>query len=1125
MNKQLFNNNWYFSKFPIEEEISLDVIKAALSWELVEIPHDFLIYDVNDLYENTYGVYYKDFIVSKDEIDNRISFRFDGVYMDVTVYINDREAVFHPYGYSTFEVDITELVTKGSNRIVVVVKHMAPNSRWYSGAGIYRNVWMITSGKIFVPTDGVYICANSTDGKVDINVEIEGKVSDVIVKHTVFSSLKEEVLVSTGGEFQSVSVSNPLLWSIEETNLYTLHTELILNNQVIDSLDNNFGFRKLEFKPNEGFFCNDRYYKLHGVCLHHDLGALGAAFNTDALRRQLEIMKDMGVNSIRTSHNMPAPELMDLCDEMGFFVVSEAFDMWEFSKTTYDYARYFNEYAKEDVKSWVRRDRNHPSLIMWSIGNEIYDTHASTKGVQIANMLRDNVELHDPNKNGFSTIGSNFMEWENAQKVADTLKFAGYNYAEHLYEKHHEKYPDWIIYGSETSSALRSRGIYNFPAHKALLTNDNLQCSSFDNSVARWGKSAEQSIIDDRDSTFCAGQYVWTGFDYIGEPTPYTTKNSYFGIVDTAGFNKDVYYLYKSAWTDYKATPFVHLLPYWDFNEGQIIDVFAYTNAPKVELFVNDISLGVQEIDQLHGKKIHGEWSVPYTKGFIKAVAYDDNNLIIASDEKHSFSEPVNICLKANKESIKANGTSLSFIEISLTDTDGFTVENARNRIKVEVLGEGRLVGLDNGDSTDYDQYKSNNRKMFSGKLLAIISSTLNSGDIIVTVSGIGLNTASIKIKSVVEVAIEKTIVPQIIYNDYDTTEVPVRKIELSTANSKNLTSDNRTCEVTATLLPINCTYKNISWAVVGIDGLKSIISEVKANESSALVTAYADGDFKLRAISYNGKAHPEIISEMEFCASGLGQTTINPYEFVIASHYTNSTGAFKQLEYGSLGNIDDTYSVTYDNIYFKSSSSDNLRLHIGNSLEKDVPIEIYEISEKEEKLLFTAVFPKNGRWDGHDPYDFKLDKPLAGIKTLKFVINDRITFGGFEFIETNPAFEQTLTKNALKIYGDNYTLTEDSIENIGNNVVLEFGEMNFTNAGTSKICIHGKTPNSNNTIQLKINNEQGSQIQILEFTHCVEYTTKEFIIDSITGVNEISFIFLPGSNFDFKWFKFNLNQ
>lgn len=350
-----------------------------------------------------------------------------------------------------------------------------------------------------------------------------------------------------GARFDSCyAVGNPHLWDVEDPYLYTLQAELLEDGQVIQSESLRVGFCSKEFTPQEGFLLNGRKLRLNGVCEHHDLGALGAAFSKEAMRRKFLKLRGMGVNALRTSHNMPAPEVMELADELGFLVIAEAFDMWEMPKTQYDYARFFVDWAGTDVRSWVRRDRSHVSLLMWSIGNEIYDTHASEHGQEITRRLVGYVREHDPRGNAPCTIGSNYMPWDGAQKCADITKMAGYNYAERYYERHHETYPDWVIYGSETASVVKSRGIYHFPLERSILTDEDEQCSSLGNSATSWGAANEEYCITmDRDTPWSCGQFLWTGFDYIGEPTPYQTKNSYFGQIDTAGIPKDAYSIYK----------------------------------------------------------------------------------------------------------------------------------------------------------------------------------------------------------------------------------------------------------------------------------------------------------------------------------------------------------------------------------------------------------------------------------------------------------------------------------------------------------------------------------------------------------------------------------------------------
>ena len=378
----------------------------------------------------------------------------------------------------------------------------------------------------------------------------------------------------------------------------------------------------------------------------------------------------MGVNSIRTGHTPPAPQFMDLADEMGILMDVESFDCWRSGKNPYDYGRFFDEWQEKDVAAWIRRDRNHPSLLFWGIGNEIYDTHAGPEGADTMRMLLAEVAAHDPARNGIPTLGSNYMPWENTQHCADIIKVAGYNYGERLYASHHEKHPDWVIYGSETSSIVQSRGIYHFPLSQSLLSDDDLQCSSLGNSRTSWGaESWDVCLQSEQRWPFTLGQYLWTGWDYIGEPTPYHTRSSYFGTIDTAGFPKDAYYVVQAAWLDPKTHPMVHLFPYWDFNEGQLIDLCACTNAHSVELFVNGESLGRKVLDSAKGRT--ASWQAAYHPGSVKVVAYDENGKVVATDEQDSFDDSTMVCLQADRKTISGDGRELAFITITTRDKNG----------------------------------------------------------------------------------------------------------------------------------------------------------------------------------------------------------------------------------------------------------------------------------------------------------------------------------------------------------------------------------------------------------------------------------------------------------------------
>ncbi len=1112
--KHLFNDGWQFTLRNIGTVP--ENINDSLEWYNVEIPHDWLIGDTRHLYETGEGWYRKRFALDSDDLESVLSVIFDGVYMNSSVFVNGKHVGDWKYGYSTFGFDISGYVHEGTNELLVRVCHEAPNTRWYSGAGIYRNVWLRSADKTHLTEDGVYIVQRREENGWSVTVTAETSVPC-----EVRYSIKEipEAVFTDGKAF----VSEPKLWDTENPALYTLAVEAVSDGKVTDTAEIRFGFRTLDFSPDKGFLLNGVQTKLHGVCMHHDLGALGAAMNKSALKRQLEILKSFGVNAVRTSHNMPARELIELSEEMGLLINSEGFDMWELPKNENDYARFFPEWYKKDVAAWVRRDRNSPCVIMWSIGNEIYDTHKSPRGLEVAKMLKEAVLEHDPCENAVCTIGSNFMSWENAQSVADYLKLAGYNYAETLYDGHHEKHPDWFIYGSETASTVRSRGVYHFPASAKILTHDDLQCSDYGNSVVGWGRDSESAWTMDRDREYCGGQFIWTGFDYIGEPTPYSTKNSYFGIIDTAGFPKDSYYMYKAAWTK---EPFIHILPYWDWNEGEEISVFTYSNVSDVELFFNGKSLGKQHINMDKDLVLHGSWKLKYAKGELVARAYSPDGTVAAEERISSFGDPDKIVITPENSVIKADGRDIAFLCISVCDKNGEPVANARSRVNVDVSGCGRLVGLDNGDSTDYDSYKGTNRRLFGGKLLAMVQATLESGDITVTVSSEGLETASVTLTAEkCEIPEGVSVVSEKAYPAYiqpKVSEIPLRKIEL-TANKTKLDENNKTAEVKAVLLPENASYKDIVWKCVLESGVEIGCAEASGDSGGAVVTAKGDGRFRLRAMCANGGIAPQIISELEFEITGLGETVSSPYSFISASLYTVSDKVLNVVEKGAVSGIQSRTVIGFTNVDFGSYGSDILRLHIGNAGSDPVPVEVWlgNPDENGAKKLYTAEFMPNGRWDGFDPADFTLPERIRGIQTICFVISTKCIFGGFEFVKLNKAFELLSPAENDGLYGDEYTVNGDCIENIGNNVLIEFSDMDFGD-GVTKITICGKTPNDNNTIQLRCTAQDGSQTtQLLEFAYSDTYTEREFTLEKISGTTDISFVFLPGSKFDFKSFKF----
>ncbi len=1121
--RQLFNDGWKFSK------TAIDADKPGV-FTPVDLPHDWLIYQAKDLYEDSIGWYVKSFNKPEGEY---VSLRFDGVYMDSVVFVNGNKAKEWKYGYSTFDVDITEFLADGRNEVMVKVCHQSPNSRWYSGAGIYRNVWLTTAPTLHLVEDGVYFSTQKTDdgymATISAEVTQAARREDAVVQYLMAqkdeNGTKEFKVLASCAVDETVNLLIPdvLEWSLDEPNLYELHTKLILDGRVQDETCCTVGFRNFELDPAQGLILNGKRVKLHGVCEHHDLGCLGAAFNPVAMERKFKILRDMGVNSIRASHNMPAPELMELADRYGFVIDSEAFDMWENSKTTYDYARFFKEYSRKDVASWVRRDRNHPSVFFWSIGNEIYDTHKDEHGQDVMRMLMSYVEENDPRLNGVATFGSNYMPWENTQKCADIIKVVGYNYAEKYYAQHHEEHPDWVIYGSETSSIVQSRGVYHFPMDVPCLSDEDEQCSSLGNSITSWGaRQINKCIADDRDTDFAFGMYIWTGFDYIGEPTPYHTKNSYFGQADTAGFPKDSYYQYKAEWTDVKTSPFVHLFPYWDFSVGQIIDVCAATNGSSVELLVNGKSQGIHEIDHAAGTDQLGHWVVPYEPGEITAIAYDENGKEIARQSRHSFGDSKSIVLSCDKTDLLANGEDLIFITIETLDGDGYPVENAADRVKVKVTGPAVLKGLDNGDSTDYDEYKTNVRKLFNGKLLAVIGATDKPGTIEVEVTGPGLEAAkALLVASPANMREGTSCYYNACIEAADPTVKHVRRIDV-TADNYVLNKEHPSAIVEARVLPQDAADKEIIWQVVNRAGIE--ISRVKVENlgakdgvSRAKLTALSDGDIAVRALSKDGSDGVRIISRLELKCDGIGETLINPYEFVSAALHTDAIGDIAGgNEKGIAFSREMVSTAIFDDIDFGSFGSDEVELPIFALSDDPHQVEIWEGRPEEGELLLRFDYQKPSIWNVYQPETVKLARRLKGVTTMSIRSSKAMKFHlkGFQFRKLNKAYTELAGADCTDCYGDSYKLENQRITGIGNNVTIVYDDMDFTD-GASKVTIRGTTPLNTNTIHLHFVPENGDLINnILEFPGGV--CESAFDVRDISGKGRVELVFLPGSNFDF---------
>lgn len=1216
--KRLFNGGWSFWCGEPDLDVS-EAGKHLTEFQKVDLPHDWLIADAKNLYRDGCGFYRKIFSMQPKE-NKRYSLIFEGVYMDTTIWVNEQQAGEWKYGYSTFEIDLTPFVKAGENEILVSVNFRSPNSRWYSGAGIYRDVWFRETTKTYIRENGVYIhteaCGEKEGKEPDFllyaDTEIVGDAWDE-VRHTLYAKreappeieLPFELLL--GDEMELVEeaspeetyagseradfcvsetiifhntnkntniyrVKSPRRWDVEHPHLYILKTELWKDGEIIQEEYSQIGFRSIAFDPVQGFLLNGRKVKLNGVCEHHDLGALGAAFHRAAMARKFRILKEMGVNALRGTHNMTAPAVVELADQMGILMISEAFDMWERSKTTYDYARFFKEWSERDVESWVMRDRNHPCIIMFSIGNEIYDTHVDAHGREITVRLRDLVKKYDYRRNAGITIGSNYMPWENAQLCADEVKLAGYNYGEKYYEEHHKAHPDWVIYGSETSSIVQSRGIYHFPLRASILTEDDEQCSSLGNSPTSWGaKSMERCVCEDRDMDFSMGQFLWTGFDYIGEPTPYHTKNSYFGQVDTAGFPKDAYYVWQSAWTDYRKAPMIHIFPYWDFNEGQSIDIRVCSNAPFVELFCNGKSCGRQQLTHEKGSGHHiiADYSLPYEKGVLYAVAYDEEGNVTARETKASFGNSAEIVLRASGRAAVANGRDLFFVEIGTRDENENVVENAVDRVTVQVEGAGHLVGLDNGDSTDEDSYKGNSRRLFSGKLLAIIETGTIPGAVRIRVSGKGLKSAELVCEAVEidqmltfmkgekaqriyhnfwQDLCEETYAPgptELIEDheerqrerqedeqkqsqkerlDEKQEEIPVRKITLCSPMGQKLSKEQPYLTVEAEVEPKEATDRQLMFRVVDEHGVDSNLVRLLVQGHTAQLHAMGDGSFYLRCMSRSGTDRIRVISQLEFTVEGMGQAYRNPYELISGSLYTSYQGEVSNgNERGVATARDGETVVTFGNIDFGPVGSDEITMPIFALTSEEYPIRIYEGVPGEEgcQLLADVVYQKPSIWNTYQEETYSLAKRVTGINTISVAVHQKIHLKGFVFKKLQKAWLSLNAAEADSVYGDTFTKEERAITGIGNNVTITYTEMDFGEEGTAGIRICGRAPESSNSLHIRFLQGEEESKQLVEFPMCGEYIEKEFSLTPVKGKWDVSFVFLPGSCFDLQSVQF----
>ncbi len=1146
MTRRLFCDNWEFSLCPIDTEYA-----DASVWKRVDIPHDWLIYDVNDLYKTSTGWYRRSYTHTPDGM--RTALRFEGVYMECEVFVNGESVCEHKNGYTTFDADITDKLREGDNLIAVRVDHRAPNSRWYSGAGIYRNVWLCRYNETHILPDGIYVstkdCGDAKWWNVTVSVEVERPESETVDGYSLVilygykgdelykqaelpltAADKSELpapVVRDGCKYSVNTFTfrdrDPDIWYAGDPGgLYICRAELKKNGEVIDADEVSFGFREFEFTPRGGFFQNGEHLKIHGVCEHHDLGALGAAMNKNALRRKLEKLRAMGVNAIRTSHNPPAVELMELCDEMRFLVLSEFTDVWEYPKTEFDYVRFAKEWRERDITSWVRRDRNHPCLIGWSIGNEIPDTGADEHGQELTTLMKRLVRQNDPRCNGIITIGSNQMRTENGQKCADILKYAGYNYAEELYEADHAKSPDYrCIYGSETSSIVTSRGIYHFPLEQANLGDDDGQCSALGNGSPIWAaKNWEWCITRDRDAGYCAGQFIWTGFDYIGEPTPYDSKNSYFGQIDTAGFPKDGAYVFRGAWTDMEDDPFVHIFPYWDFDEGDIIDVRVASDLPRVALYLNGRLIAEKEFDRGHGKELLLDVKIPYEKGELKAIGYDTNGAERAHDVQRSFGDTKYITALPDKTELKADGRDLIFVEIAAFDKDGVFVSNAKDRVNVSVTGAGRLVGLDNGDSQDFEQYKGVSRRLFSGKLLAIVAAKDTPGEIKVSITSPSAEGTELTLTAVPSEVPEGISCLTENSGEFVTDDIPVRKMTLA-GESFTFTPERRVIRFETVPSPANATYRDITYRLTSVNGIDTKLARITESDgSNVTVEAFSDGEFYLRALCKNGSGRVKLMNVKRLTAEGLGSAFLDPYRQIDAGLYTLSGGDVKNgIGHGvRIGISGGWFGV--GNIDFGEAGSDTLTLPVFTEKSTPIELKVYDGTPYTGTLLGNFTYEKPSKWLEYQSETYRLPVLLTGVHTVSVAAEEKTDIGGLLFTPRVRERCEISASECESVYGDKYTVDGSAITGIGNNVTISFGGFDFTDNEPSGIVITGKTRLEKNSIQLILEGEHGGRV-LCDFAGAAEYTEREFPLAGISGRVKVSFVFLPGCDFDLRSFRF----
>ena len=777
-------DDWKFYKgeAPDAEKSAFDDPK----WQDVTVPHDWAIYGPFDkeidkqtvaitqngekiptektgrtgaLPFTGTGWYRKNFNISASDLDKKILLLFEGAMSEPEVYLNGKKVGEWAYGYAYFYFDISDNLLEGKNTLAVKLSNKEFSSRWYPGAGLYRPVSLIIKNPESINQWGTTITTPvATQEVAQVNVKTNFSGKNLRLVTTINDASGKEIANSKTSEAiqkqfeQNIKIQSPQLWSPENPYLYTAVTKLYAGDELKDEVSTTFGIRSISYSAANGFQLNGKTRKFKGVCLHHDLGPLGTAVNKSALRRQMQILKDLGCDAIRSAHNMPSFEQLELADEMGFMFLAESFDEWKKPKVKNGYNRFFDEYAKRDVENLVRATRNHPSIVMWSAGNEVPDQYGSA-GVKRALWLQNIFHREDPTRP--VTVGMDQVNATMESGFGAILDIPGLNYRVHLYEEAYEKFPQGFILGSETASTVSSRGIYKFPAVKAKMKEyPDFQSSSYDLEYCSWSNLPETDFIMQDDKPWVIGEFVWTGFDYLGEPTPYDTswpsRSSYFGMIDLAGIPKDRYYLYRSRWNTEDET--LHILPHWNWEgrEGKKTPVFVYTSYDRAELFVNGKSQGIRiKNDSTPQTRYRLMWNdVLYEPGTLKVVALDKNGIKTAEKTVKTAGKPHKIKLEADRTTLKANGKDLAFVTVSVVDKNGIPCPTATNELAFKVSGKGSFKAVCNGDPTSLTSFYASQMKLFSGKLVVLVESTDKAGTMELKVTGNKLQNASLEIKT-----------------------------------------------------------------------------------------------------------------------------------------------------------------------------------------------------------------------------------------------------------------------------------------------------------------------------------------------------------------------------------------